>query len=940
MSNDNKERVGYYELDKLEFYLILRLLYSIEGREQINGLPKDFFENEPYQKSDKILKKLKKKKIITESNGDIAIASELKSVFDVILNSSKCMTMRNAKMQKNETILTFYYFDGQYVGMCIDKNVVKLSIHETEEGVCSAFATMLTANAVSPDFSADNWKTLCGDNFERSINKPKKVLIIHEDYNALAAVGYTGIMIADGYDLQYTLGCDIDSEDREYLTLPADYYYGVILKQLERLKDTGNVENSDSSVNNTTEYTDFERYQKTSGMPKNGASLIWWIIKKFFKSIPGYFKGMVKRRIITILVYLLWLIVGVGFINLFATCYLNNTFFFDRNQRWGDWTPYLFGGSLRTPSNIKGFNMNWGTISTAFLAGPLFGVFTLLIQHILVQIKNNKLKCFTNIGTGIKNFPLYFKDGYWNKKAFYITLICVFVLSFVVMNPITIGLLTILALLIYFQGDRSDINQFVFLNRCAWGYKKIEAGKVKQPTMKNSVGYILYLTIGLAIYSILNVLLWNVFAYSFWMRLLVTIFAIGFCVLQLCTTKKQRAAAVTALIPIALMVGMYMLNLITLADDGGWVESGGTITGLIANAGFSIIAGISVATIMVAAGATGAWLLIPAVAATGMFAASTTDTVAGAYISKSAKQFFQGPKEGDSTTLLCAGVQAADFVAGFMNPAAGVSSGWTTAYRVGRVSEDAIMGINDAVNMGYDIHKISTGELSGKDAIFTMAMDTAGLGFDAYGTYGDVGDLKKAWNNHFSGNKVAYDGDGNILKIINDNKNAKEAANNAYVSNRIDERSRVQEQFNNRMDAIDADIRRNLDLPSDAEGTIRGLSPQESIDQLNRASVEAGNIRNNANMEIDERLQRQLKDDIAKANEKTKEDLVDTLVGDSWHAKTESISENVVAPTLEKVNDFIDDQMASNQQQDATASQVNWDEIEVHDLIKEQEENK
>ena len=85
----------------------------------------------------------------------------------------------------------------------------------------------------------------------------------------------------------------------------------------------------------------------------------------------------------------LWAVVLFVY-NMYITCYFNDTFMLDRRARLGNLSPYLMGATLRTPCDLKGFDLNLGLINTTFLVAPLFAVLTFLARQLFTQIRNRK----------------------------------------------------------------------------------------------------------------------------------------------------------------------------------------------------------------------------------------------------------------------------------------------------------------------------------------------------------------------------------------------------------------------------------------------------------------------------------------------------------------------------------------------------------------------
>lgn len=179
---------------------------------------------------------------------------------------------------------------------------------------------------------------------------------------------------------------------------------------------------------------------------------------------------------------------------------------------------------------------------------------------------------------------------------------------------------------------------------------------------------------GLAIYGLVSVLLWFAVDYHWWVRLAVTVLMVLFALLQVFlpgvfSGKLRSGTAVIFLLCLTAMCAAAIFGSslgIVLADDGGWSESGGTLAGLMQNAGFGIILGISLLTIGLALG----WSLglvgaLSLAAGAGTFVVGLTDTKSGDYVRKSARQYFFGAEDGENKTIFCTGAELLNFAAGF-----------------------------------------------------------------------------------------------------------------------------------------------------------------------------------------------------------------------------------------------------------------------------------
>ena len=128
--NEGKEPVAVYQMERSEAYLLLRLLMESTGKKHISGVQKAFFAPETYNRHEKLIKYLAKKKYAQMKDGNLMISEDLKANFNRMLDSVHCMAFQNAELMENGTTLAFYYADGKYVGFLQNPKKVMLPAHE------------------------------------------------------------------------------------------------------------------------------------------------------------------------------------------------------------------------------------------------------------------------------------------------------------------------------------------------------------------------------------------------------------------------------------------------------------------------------------------------------------------------------------------------------------------------------------------------------------------------------------------------------------------------------------------------------------------------------------------------------------------------------------------------------------------------------------------
>lgn len=746
--------VPSYSMTLSEFYLLLRIQMEQTGRKNINGVKKEFFEPETYKGSSKMLKSLTKHKLLEQQNDNVMLSEGLQKALGIILNSAYCMNFQNDTLRKKEQLLSFYYADGRYVGVLQDKNKTTVVCTDDVAAVYMAFEKVLEDKCVSETFQAEKWERLYGE----KMNKPVREAMIVHSANRKKRQRMTVAMTADGHSL-YIIRCEDDTKydeiDRD-VTISGNWF-GVVVNELERLKQNSGRSKGEAqeSKKDSCPDTEYQRVVKTEGFPMSGFGFWFWCLKRIIVGIPELIRQAARKKFLPAIMYLIWAIV-LFFYNMYITCCFNDTFRLDKRAAWGNLTPYLMAGELRTPSSIKGFNIHWGTIDTVFLVWPLMMLLTLIGRHLILRIKKRKagfLKDLFMIRESVRDCRRY---GYGKGREVWVPLLITWVTGFIIMNPITLFLAAVYFFLIFAQGNENGLVQFCMLWRCAENRRKVEEGISPEPRSEKYRILFWNIGCGFLIYALVSLLLWHVVGYHFWIRLIVTMLMAIFALLQIfwpgkmADAWKKRTVKFILLFVLAAAAANYFSSKygIVLADDGGWSESGRTLSGLIQNAGFSTILGLTVMTIALALGGPVGWVVAGScILGAGTFALGLTDTKVGNYISKTSRQYFFGPDDGESKTLLCTATQLAGFVAGFLNPAAGASGAATKLFYGGKVATDVVSMIGDGASTVADIEDYINGsnEVNAGDLVW----DILGLSLDICGFHDDVkdaGDIFKEVN--------------------------------------------------------------------------------------------------------------------------------------------------------------------------------------------------
>lgn len=775
-----KVRVPAYKMGLAELYLLLRIRMEQTGRKSINGVKKAFFEPDTYQNHNKLLKSLVKKKLLEEQDGNVLMGDGLRQGLEVILNAAHCMNFQNELLRKKDQILTFYYADGKFAGILQDRKNSLLVCTEDKEALYMAFEGILEAKGVSASFQTEKWEKLHGEKIE---NPVREAVLVHSG-NRIRRQRLTLAMVADKRRLYLLGGEDIWKYDQlERDTQSAASWFGVVLRELGRLKDEGDKAEGAGPRKEEPrkQKSEYRRIVETEGFPRSGPGFWFWCLRKIAAGFPGMIKGAAKKKFLSAFLFLVWGAV-LFFYNMYATCYLNDTFMLDRRARWGNLTPYLMAGTMGTPSTIKGLNVNLGYIDTAFLVWPLMMLVTLIGRHLIRQIRTQKLGFLISLLGIPGDADECRRLGYGRGRQMWIPFLAVWIGGFFLMNPVTLFLAALYCMLIFAQKDNGLV-RLCMLWRCAGNRKQVEAGTRPEPRSEKYRMVFFQMGRGFLIYAFVSLVLWFAAGYHFWIRLIVTLLMVLFALLQifwpqvLSDPEKMRKARMILLLAAGGMAAAWFGSRygIVLADDGGWSESGGYLGGLLQNAGFSTILGLTLMTIGLALGGPAAWVLAGScLAGVGVFAIGCTDTKAGDYVRKTSRQYFFGPEDGETKTLFCTATEIANFVAGFLNPAAGSSGTAMKLFHGGQLVSDVVSTLGDSAATGKDLAEFmaGTGEVSTGD----LLLDVLGLGLDFYGFYGDLKDADAVFEEvNLKGDAYRYEveDEGNFFDQYDDIQNQK-----------------------------------------------------------------------------------------------------------------------------------------------------------------------
>ena len=222
------------------------------------------------------------------------------------------------------------------------------------------------------------------------------------------------------------------------------------------------------------------------------------------------------------------------------------------------------GRNARQMQEIPGVPNNQGNQNTAY------------DEAINNAVNNAKEMATTNGYIDLSNLSnnIYMRIG----------LCCAIIFGFIIRNPFAVPVFAILLYFSFGQGGESDIGQMYFRFRSADA--KLYDGR-KQIPPKYSEGMLImyYMSIGLFMYSAVNVVLWILFNYNYYIRFIVSGALVAYIFSRGGRGKKQIAGMISSIL---FIVGGFSLfcAVTVFADDNGWSESGKTLKGLIHNNGF------------------------------------------------------------------------------------------------------------------------------------------------------------------------------------------------------------------------------------------------------------------------------------------------------------------------------------------------------------------
>lgn len=715
-----KKALASLNLTYDEYVFLLRLWLAQSESAGISGLAVPM-EEPDLRKKQMIWDALKKRGILYQAKDGLHMDANASGFIRGIIDSPDFLSLNKPSYQEKKRLITVYSTNGYFIwaDQNASENTADLLLFDNEEETCAFAQPVLEEKDVPRRLKR---KAFDGIFAEQGIGltydkKAKTILEITRGFNngkaikniSLYFINKTGFTVYSGLDTQRVVQ---ESQGIEKLREAFSKELTAIRTPRKKKEEGGRKNYKDPEQEEKYSY---HKLTDNPGFPKSRMAFFFWFVKNL---IVLFFKNW-KRSFLKLLAALG--ISGLGILwNLYGACYLNDTFWFDRKQRWGELTPYLFGGLLGSDT----YGLGSIGSDSALLAGSLYYLLVLFVWTAGVHMfKKGPLGILKELGRVPGMTKQYFREqtrtgGYYLCKGlFYAS-----VFGLLITNPLSVAVLGILLLASYTMGDESRLACFLMMWRSAGAYKKVEKHVADAPLyseLKLSIGG---MGAGFLLYALLNLFLWKLLAYDLWARIL---FSILLCAAALLLSGKPVSKKNKHLLTLVLLTAAAGLlvhwngYLPVLADDGGWSESGRTLKGLLANSGFSTILGLSVLVGLCVLGApfTAAVIAGAATLGTAFVLANTNE-----YVARSADAFIYGKYSDYDPTLLST---AANMLVGIVP---GVGDVWSLTAGTRDLTYDLPNG--DYLGAAFDLLAIGHGINGLKNGNLKKAWDAAKESFE------------------------------------------------------------------------------------------------------------------------------------------------------------------------------------------------------------------
>lgn len=336
----------------------------------------------------------------------------------------------------------------------------------------------------------------------------------------------------------------------------------------------------------------FKRLTQDQKFPKELLGFIKLIILNIIKGFMNW-KNLLKTLAITAFMSL-----AVFLWNIFALCYLNDSFYIKIQSIFGKSTPYLLAGRADA-SGVIGLPRFVDTINTVTITAVLYYLLAIAVRTFIADIVSGKLKSNFSYFLSFRRDIKRYEKATSNKIDFYIwqELALAVVLNLFIFNPYAVFLLSVMLLISCMKYENGGIAPLLMMLNASFRYQKVAQGQQKPPIFGGFQLRLLGLSIGLFLCSALNLCLWFTVDFNFEIRLILSAILIILSFIKIGIIKVNKSITTVVLVCCTAFIIIAVLarygEISVLADDGGWTESGSSIIGLIQNLGWPTVVAYS-----------------------------------------------------------------------------------------------------------------------------------------------------------------------------------------------------------------------------------------------------------------------------------------------------------------------------------------------------------
>lgn len=336
----------------------------------------------------------------------------------------------------------------------------------------------------------------------------------------------------------------------------------------------------------------FKRLTQDQKFPKELFGFIKLIILNIIKGFMNW-KNLLKTLAITAVMSL-----AVFLWNIFALCYLNDSFYIKIQSIFGKSTPYLLAGRADA-SGVIGLPRFVDTINTVTITAVLYYLLAIAVRTFIADIVSGKLKSNFSYFLSFRRDIKRCEKATSNKIDFYIwqELALAVLLNLFIFNPYAVFLLSVMLLISCMKYENGGIAPLLMMLNASCRYQKVAQGQQKPPVFGGFQLRLLGLSIGLFLCSALNLCLWFTVDFNFEIRLILSAILIILSFIKIGIIKVNKSITTVVLVCCTAFIIIAVLTrygeISVLADDGGWTESGSSIIGLIQNLGWPTVVAYS-----------------------------------------------------------------------------------------------------------------------------------------------------------------------------------------------------------------------------------------------------------------------------------------------------------------------------------------------------------